>query len=65
MNKKVSSIKAFWQKKIFSGRGIPPPEKTSEKEILKYVHDNPGAIGYVSLNTSMENYNVKLLKISK
>jgi len=63
--KKVSSIKAYWQKKIFSGRGVPPPEKVSEQEVLEYVQGHPGAIGYISMSNSIENFKVKELKISK
>lgn len=46
--KNVSAIKGYWQKQIFSGRGVPPPEKESDKEIIAYVQENPGAIGYIS-----------------
>ena len=63
--KKVSAIKAYWQKQIFTGRGVPPPEKVSDKEILKYVQDHQGAIGYISLSTSIKNFKVKVIKITK
>ena len=44
----VSSIKAYWQQQIFSGRDIPPPEKPAEADVLEFVKANPAAIAYVS-----------------
>ena len=63
--RKIASIKAYWQKQIFSGRGVPPEEKKSEDEVLKYVSGNPGAIGYVAASTPIDAYNVKVLKIEE
>ena len=60
--KTVAAIKAYWQKKIFSGKGIPPAEKKSDDEIIAYVKSKSGAIGYVS-NTTNTN-SVKVIKIS-
>jgi hypothetical protein len=48
LSKSVSSIKAYWQQQIFSGRDVPPPEKQSEAEVLEFVRSNATAIGYVS-----------------
>jgi ABC-type phosphate transport system substrate-binding protein len=62
--RKVSSIKAYWQKEIFSGRNVPPAEKKTEREVLQFVSDNPGAIGYIATATSTGNYKVKALKIN-
>ena len=59
----VSAITAYWQKQIFSGRGVPPPEKKQDKDIITYVQDNLGAIGYVSSSANLTNYQVKVLKV--
>jgi len=64
-NRKVSSIKAYWQKQIFSGRKVPPAEKKSNREILTYVQNNPGAVGYVSASANVDQYQIKILKIKK
>ena len=58
----VSSIKSYWQRQIFSGRGVPPTEKTSDEEVLEFVRSNPGAIGYVSVNADL-GAGVKVLNI--
>ncbi len=45
--KGTAAIKAYWQKMIFSGRDVPPPEKTSVADIAAFVRTNPGGVGYV------------------
>ncbi|MCA9732483.1 MAG: substrate-binding domain-containing protein [Deferribacteres bacterium] len=59
--KNVSSIKAYWQKQIFTGRDVPLPEKLTEEEVIRYVQENDGAIGYVASATPIEKYHVKVL----
>ena len=46
--KPVGAVRAFWQQQIFSGRDLPPPEKTSDADVISFVKANAGAIGYVS-----------------
>jgi ABC-type phosphate transport system substrate-binding protein len=48
LSKSVSSIKAYWQQQIFSGRDVPPPEQKTEAEALEFVRSNAAAIAYVS-----------------
>jgi ABC-type phosphate transport system substrate-binding protein len=61
--RKVSAVKAYWQKQIFSGRKIPPAEKKSNREILLFVQENPGAIGYISSSTATGGYRVKTIEV--
>ena len=63
LDKKVSSVKAYWQKLIFSGRKVPPPEKKSDNDVLQFVQENSGAIGYVSASTNLSNYSVKSVRV--
>ena len=58
----VSSIKNYWQRQIFSGRGVPPPEVTSDAAVVAYVSSRPGAIGYVSARAQLND--VKVLTVS-
>lgn len=51
--KSVGAIRAFWQQQIFSGRDVPPPEKTSDADVTAYVKENAGGIGYISEGTQM------------
>jgi ABC-type phosphate transport system substrate-binding protein len=56
--KNVAAIIAYWQKKIFTGKGVPPAEMSNDKEVIAFVKANPGAIGYISKNTSSQGVNV-------
>ena len=47
-HKPVKAVRAYWQQQIFSGRDVPPPEKTSDEQVIAFVRATPGAIGYVS-----------------
>ena len=60
----VNAIKSYWQRQIFSGRGVPPPEKASDEEVLTFVRENSGAIGYVSSDADV-GAGVKVLEIGK
>jgi ABC-type phosphate transport system substrate-binding protein len=63
--KKVAAVKAYWQKKIFSGRAVPPPEKTSDEDVMQYVAEHAGAIGYVSASAEIDPEKVTIVKITK
>ena len=59
--KKAAAVRSHWLQVIFSGRGVPPPEKASDKDVLDYVKAHPGAIGYVSSATAITE--VKVLEV--
>ncbi len=61
--KSVSALKAYWQRQIFSGRGVPPVEKVSNTEVLQYVAANASAIGYVSANATVGR-GVKVIQVT-
>ena len=61
LGKNVSAIKSYWQRKVFSGRGVPPPEKAADAEVIEYVKGSPGAVGYVSGAASVDG--VKVLQV--
>jgi len=46
--KSVAAVDSYWQQQIFSGRDVPPPEKSSDADVVAFVKANPGAIGYVT-----------------
>ena len=60
LNKSASQVKAYWSKLMFSGKGKPPKELGSDKEIIAFVVENPGAIGYV--NAASAEGSVKVVK---
>ena len=61
-SKSPSAVKAYWQKMIFAGREVPPPEKVTPEDVVKYVRANPGGIGYVPAGTPLGT-GVKILKM--
>jgi hypothetical protein len=61
LNRSVSAVKSYWQQRIFSGRGIPPPELESEQAVLEYVATHRGAVGYVS--PAADTSKVKVLRV--
>lgn len=44
----ASQFNGFWTKAVFTGTGVPPKSFASEEELLNYVANTSGAIGYVS-----------------
>jgi len=60
--KKIDAIVNYWQQMIFSGRGVPPPAKTSDQDVLAYVKANAGAIGYVSPDAPLAGVKAIVIK---
>jgi ABC-type phosphate transport system substrate-binding protein len=58
MRRTVSEVKTFWQQRIFSGRGVPPPELDTDDEVVTYVLKYGGAVGYVSGRAAIGNAKV-------
>lgn len=46
--KDADAIAAHWQVLVFSGRETPPRILRTDEDVLAFVRQNPGAIGYVS-----------------
>lgn len=51
--KETAAVKAYWQKMIFSGREVPPPELGTASEVIAFVAAHRGAVGYVGAGTSL------------
>jgi ABC-type phosphate transport system substrate-binding protein len=60
--KPVSAIKSYWQQALFSGKGVPPNEMSTDAEVIAFVKSNPGAIGYVSSGSNTSG--VKVLSVN-
>ena len=58
----AAAIKSYWQRQIFSGKGTPPIEFSSEEDLLFFISEMPGAIGYVSDSTPLTS-GVKELRV--
>jgi ABC-type phosphate transport system substrate-binding protein len=60
LGRSVRSIKSYWSQQIYSGRGVPPPERDSDAAVVQFVKANRGAIGYV---TAANTGTAKVLQI--
>ena len=57
VHKDASQLAAYWAKIIFTGEGRPPKLVKGDKEVVRTISENPGAIGY--LDSSALNHSVK------
>jgi ABC-type phosphate transport system substrate-binding protein len=62
LGKSVAAVEQYWTQAIFSGRAVPPVEKHSDADVLAYVRENPGAIGYVSASAPRDGVKRVTLK---
>lgn len=58
LRRSVAAIREYWQQRIFSGRGVPPPELPSDEAVVDYVLRNRGAVGYVRADTNLRGARV-------
>ncbi|MEM6455737.1 MAG: hypothetical protein AAF772_11630 [Acidobacteriota bacterium] len=61
--KSINSIKNYWKRVIFSGKGVPPPELENDAAVIAFVAENRGAIGYVSGSATLPA-GVKVLQVT-
>lgn len=60
--RRTSDVKRYWLQIVFSGRGVPPVEKGSDADVIAFVKNRKGAIGYVAAATQTSD--VKVLRVS-
>jgi hypothetical protein len=53
LHKDATAVMAHWQRKLFSGDGVPPRIVASEQEALEFVASNPGGICYASVDATL------------
>ncbi|SCA62530.1 Uncharacterized protein SCG7109_AB_00210 [Chlamydiales bacterium SCGC AG-110-M15] len=53
----------YWKRIIFTGHGRPPKTFKTEKEIIFFVKDTPGALGVISSDNNVLNSGVSKLSI--
>jgi ABC-type phosphate transport system substrate-binding protein len=59
----LQAVLFYWQQQVFSGRGAPPPERSSDTSVMEYVAENPGAVGYVSPTAKLNG--VKAIQVQE
>ncbi|MCV2883385.1 phosphate ABC transporter substrate-binding protein [Aestuariibacter sp. AA17] len=60
LGRSSSQVSAYWSKLIFTGKGTPPKEFTTDADILSHIASNKNAIGYV--DAASVNDSVKVIK---
>lgn len=48
LDRTSSQYKAYWSKLIFTGKGVPPREISSDAELIGLVSKNPQMIGFIN-----------------
>ncbi len=57
LKKNERKLKAYWSKKVFSGKGKPPKQVADDEAVKAFVNKTAGAIGYIdsaSLDSSVK-----------
>jgi ABC-type phosphate transport system substrate-binding protein len=57
----LPAVQSYWLREISAGRATPPVVKASDADVVAFVHDHAGAIGYVSADFPAEG--VKLVQV--
>lgn len=52
LKKSTNAVNNYWQRMIFSGRGVPPAQ-IRERDLLDFLCSEPGAIGYIHCDTPL------------
>ncbi len=61
LRKSFGQYESFWRQALFTGEGIPPRSFESEADLIKYIIETPGALGFVE--SISDSINVKKLVI--
>lgn len=62
LNKNTSQFANYWKRKLYSGQSLSPHISDGEQEMIKFVSETKGAIGYVSNNTPLDNVKTITIK---
>jgi len=58
LKKSASQLKAYWSKLIFTGKGTPPKEVSTDAEVIELVAANPNIIGYINASSVTDKVKV-------
>ena len=62
VQKKSSKFSSYWKMMTVSGTGYPPKKFSTEADLVAFVAEKEGAIGYISSDTPHEGVNVISIK---
>lgn len=58
VQKTASQYDTYWKKQVFTGKGKFPISFSSNRELAEYISQTPGAIGYVTDMTDVDNLKI-------
>lgn len=58
IGKSAAQVKAYWSRLIFTGKGVPPKQFSSDTEIAEWISENEGYIGYINSESIAEGIKV-------
>jgi ABC-type phosphate transport system substrate-binding protein len=53
LGRSLGEVQEYWTQRLAVNRELPPSTKASDEEVLAFVADNKGAIGYVSADVEL------------
>lgn len=58
LGRNSSQVSAYWSKLVFTGKGIPPKEVSTDAEVIDLVSKNPSVIGYIDSSSVTDSVKV-------
>jgi ABC-type phosphate transport system substrate-binding protein len=59
----IATVQTYWQQQTFAGRGVAPPERASDADVLNYIRQFPNGIGYVNADADLGS-DIKVLIVT-
>jgi ABC-type phosphate transport system substrate-binding protein len=48
LGRTLAGVESYWNSQVFSGKSTPPPTASTDQEVIDFVKNTPGAVGYVA-----------------
>ena len=61
LNMTEPQMKSYWARIIFSGKGLPPKIKKTDKQVKNLIKENKNMIGYIQNKNLDDNFKVLLV----
>ena len=58
----AAKYERYWKKQVFTGKAKMPKTVKTAEEMIQYISENQGAIGYI-LTDKIDNENIKIISI--
>jgi len=55
INRSSDQFRNYWRKMVFTGKGQKPKTFKTDEELIQFVSETTGAVGYVSTDAALKN----------